>query len=78
MLLALIFIASFWAGLQNSLAGGGSFVTSPALILSPYRHIVFPAQLEPRSPLNNASESDQTLKHHDAQPDQRRNHLPQA
>jgi len=34
MLLVLIFIAGLWAGLQNSLAGGGSFVTLPALILS--------------------------------------------
>lgn len=34
MLLGLIFIAGLWAGLQNSLAGGGSFVTLPALILS--------------------------------------------
>ena len=34
MLLGLILIAGLWAGLQNSLAGGGSFVTLPALILS--------------------------------------------
>ncbi len=34
MLFALIIIAGFWAGLQNSLAGGGSFVTLPILILS--------------------------------------------
>ena len=34
MLLVLILIAGLWAGLQNSLAGGGSFVTLPALILS--------------------------------------------
>ncbi|HEY8099255.1 MAG TPA: sulfite exporter TauE/SafE family protein [Burkholderiaceae bacterium] len=30
----LILIAGLWAGLQNSLAGGGSFVTLPALILA--------------------------------------------
>ena len=30
----LLFLAGLWAGLQNSLAGGGSFVTLPALILS--------------------------------------------
>lgn len=34
MLLALILVAGLWAGVQNSLAGGGSFVTLPALILS--------------------------------------------
>lgn len=34
MLFALIILAGFWAGLQNSLAGGGSFVTLPVLILS--------------------------------------------
>lgn len=34
MLLGFILIAGLWAGLQNSLAGGGSFVTLPALILS--------------------------------------------
>lgn len=34
MLFGFIFIAGLWAGLQNSLAGGGSFVTLPALILS--------------------------------------------
>ncbi|HEX7649275.1 MAG TPA: TSUP family transporter, partial [Noviherbaspirillum sp.] len=34
MLLALILLAGLWAGLQNSLAGGGSFVTLPALIVS--------------------------------------------
>ncbi|NEX63101.1 sulfite exporter TauE/SafE family protein [Noviherbaspirillum galbum] len=33
-MLALLFLAGLWAGLQNSLAGGGSFVTLPALILS--------------------------------------------
>ncbi len=30
----MIFAAGVWAGLQNSLAGGGSFVTLPALILA--------------------------------------------
>jgi uncharacterized membrane protein YfcA len=34
MLLTLILLAGLWAGLQNSLAGGGSFVTLPALIVS--------------------------------------------
>lgn len=34
MLLLLLFVAGLWAGLQNSLAGGGSFITLPALILS--------------------------------------------
>ena len=34
MLYALIFVAGLWAGMQNALAGGGSFVTLPALILS--------------------------------------------
>ncbi|MGN6526276.1 MAG: sulfite exporter TauE/SafE family protein [Burkholderiaceae bacterium] len=32
-LLVLVFVAGLWAGLQNTLAGGGSFVTLPALIL---------------------------------------------
>jgi hypothetical protein len=32
--LSLIVLAGLWAGLQNSLAGGGSFVTLPALIVS--------------------------------------------
>lgn len=31
---ALILIAGVWAGLQNSLAGGGSFITLPMLIVS--------------------------------------------
>lgn len=31
---ALLLIAGLWAGLQNALAGGGSFVTLPALILA--------------------------------------------
>jgi uncharacterized membrane protein YfcA len=34
MLLALVVAAGLWAGLQNALAGGGSFVTLPALIIS--------------------------------------------
>lgn len=34
MLLGLLVLAGLWAGLQNSLAGGGSFVTLPALILT--------------------------------------------
>jgi uncharacterized protein len=29
-----LFVASFWAGAQNALAGGGSFITLPALILT--------------------------------------------
>ena len=33
-MLTLICLAGVWAGLQNSLAGGGSFVTLPMLILS--------------------------------------------
>lgn len=34
LITALILLAGLWAGLQNSLAGGGSFVTLPALIVS--------------------------------------------
>ena len=34
MLLVLLFVAGVWAGAQNALAGGGSFVTLPALILA--------------------------------------------
>ena len=34
MLMLLLFAAGIWAGAQNALAGGGSFVTLPALILS--------------------------------------------
>ena len=34
LMLVLIFAAGLWAGLQNALAGGGSFVTLPALIMS--------------------------------------------
>ena len=33
-MLALLFVAGLWAGAQNALAGGGSFITLPALILS--------------------------------------------
>lgn len=33
-LLLLLFAAGIWAGAQNALAGGGSFVTLPALILA--------------------------------------------
>ncbi len=31
---ALLFLASAWAGAQNALAGGGSFVTFPALLMA--------------------------------------------
>jgi uncharacterized membrane protein YfcA len=34
MIFALLFVAGLWAGTQNALAGGGSFVTLPTLILS--------------------------------------------
>ena len=34
IILAVLFIVAFWAGAQNALAGGGSFITLPALILS--------------------------------------------
>jgi uncharacterized membrane protein YfcA len=34
LMLAVLFVAAFWAGTQNALAGGGSFITLPALILS--------------------------------------------
>jgi uncharacterized membrane protein YfcA len=34
MLLLLVFLAGVWAGVQNTMAGGGSFVTLPALIVS--------------------------------------------
>jgi len=34
MMLLLVFAAGLWAGAQNALAGGGSFVTLPALIVS--------------------------------------------
>lgn len=33
-MLALLLAAGLWAGMQNTLAGGGSFITLPALILS--------------------------------------------
>ena len=32
--MAILFAVAMWAGVQNALAGGGSFVTLPALILS--------------------------------------------
>jgi uncharacterized membrane protein YfcA len=32
--LTILFCASFWAGAQNALAGGGSFITLPALIFT--------------------------------------------
>jgi uncharacterized protein len=32
MILIILFLASLWAGAQNALAGGGSFITLPALI----------------------------------------------
>ena len=32
--LALIFVAAVWAGTQNALAGGGSFITLPVLMLT--------------------------------------------
>jgi uncharacterized protein len=34
MILAILFLASLWAGAQNALAGGGSFITLPALMLT--------------------------------------------
>jgi uncharacterized protein len=34
LMLAILFFVAFWAGAQNALAGGGSFITLPALILS--------------------------------------------
>ena len=34
MTLAILFFASLWAGVQNALAGGGSFITLPALMLT--------------------------------------------
>ena len=30
----ILFVAALWAGAQNQLAGGGSFITLPALILT--------------------------------------------
>src|SRR5271155_3510439 len=32
--LGVLFIASIWAGTQNALAGGGSFITLPALMFT--------------------------------------------
>jgi uncharacterized membrane protein YfcA len=32
--LVILFVTSFWAGVQNALAGGGSFVTLPALMFT--------------------------------------------
>jgi uncharacterized membrane protein YfcA len=32
--LMILFVASFWAGTQNALAGGGSFITLPALMFT--------------------------------------------
>ena len=34
MILAALFLAALWAGMQNALAGGGSFITLPALMLT--------------------------------------------
>jgi uncharacterized membrane protein YfcA len=34
LILLLLFVVAVWAGIQNALAGGGSFVTLPALIFS--------------------------------------------
>jgi uncharacterized protein len=34
LILLALFVASIWAGAQNALAGGGSFITFPALILT--------------------------------------------
>lgn len=34
MVLLLLFLAALWAGIQNALAGGGSFLTLPALMLT--------------------------------------------
>jgi uncharacterized protein len=34
MTLLLLFVAALWAGTQNALAGGGSFITLPALMLT--------------------------------------------
>ncbi|HWY61392.1 MAG TPA: TSUP family transporter, partial [Rhizomicrobium sp.] len=34
MALTILFIASLWAGVQNALAGGGSFITLPSLMLT--------------------------------------------
>src|SRR5271155_1052769 len=32
--LLILLVASFWAGTQNALAGGGSFITLPSLMLT--------------------------------------------
>ena len=34
MSFAVLFLAALWAGIQNALAGGGSFITLPALMLT--------------------------------------------
>src|ERR1700751_2439765 len=34
MTFLILFLASVWAGIQNALAGGGSFITLPSLILT--------------------------------------------
>ncbi len=34
MIFGLLFAAALWAGMQNALAGGGSFITLPALMLT--------------------------------------------
>src|SRR6266702_1808482 len=34
MALTVLFIAALWAGMQNALAGGGSFITLPSLMLT--------------------------------------------
>src|ERR1700761_8184027 len=33
-MLFILFFAALWAGMQNALAGGGSFITLPALMLT--------------------------------------------
>src|SRR5215470_10881998 len=34
MVFVLLFVAALWAGAQNALAGGGSFITLPSLMLT--------------------------------------------
>ena len=34
MPLVILFVAAFWAGIQNALAGGGTFITLPALMFT--------------------------------------------
>lgn len=34
IVMAMLFVAGLWAGVQNALAGGGSFITLPALIFA--------------------------------------------